>query len=834
MNAASFMEYITQLSINALKHFNRQIVVLQGSEKWANALLMQVKSATLKKNSLNQKIAQQVDANNSTKKWLIYRDNSGNTHTDKQKTNDENICEKLSGNVDKQTYKYVLGSESDFVVFYQDELNSDALAALSGTLVAGGLLFIVLPTDVTSSAFKQSQPSQFIQRLVTKLLNDPAVHFIKQGSASIVEQKKEMDKEVNHAANEKLNTSSVTNTYQLNRLNVLDTSSAKNLELNCLTQEQLIAVKEIKKVAQGRRDRPLILTADRGRGKSSALAIACADLLQNSSSEINIAVTASHRQSLTVFFKQLQTSLASYSSPDLQYNVQEQLKDHENKKIRESSELAIKQTRNYDDQLLQPDLIVYKNSCVKFIPLHELSRHKTVFNLVIIDEAASTSLNVLNKLLTQYHRLVFATTVHGYEGAGRSFTLKFTKHVARTYPNSKTLTINQPMRWAENDPVELFINDLCLLNTQLPTLSVELTHALLKKKLNHLMFDFEVVSVEQLRSNEVLLQQVFAVLITAHYQTSPNDLQLLLDNAKVTLVTLSYKKELVGVALLLNEGCINNTDAEHNKAQLISLIQTNQRRLKNQFIPQSLLSHCGQEKSFDYSYLRIMRIAIVPELQNQGVGGIFLAYIEQHAQQHSIDFIGTSFGVNQPLLKFWQQHAYKIARIGFTKDKASGEHSALMLKPVNYSLQSLHIFQKNTPQKNTLQESFIDNIEQAFYQSFDYLLAEQYNALDAKLVWQIMNYCPTAYLPVMQVVDCKAVEDFYTTKRQYSVCVYHLHKWLQHQMQKPFNKKMAPAINKIFQRKDIASISQLYGYTGKKAFNTALIDFVQEYSQLKS
>jgi len=49
-------------------------------------------------------------------------------------------------------------------------------------------------------------------------------------------------------------------------------------------------------------------------------------------------------------------------------------------------------------------------------------------------------------------------------------------------------------------------------------------------------------------------------------------------------------------------------------------------------------------------------------------------------------------------------------------------------------------------------------------------------------------------------------------------------------MQKPFNKNMAPVINKIFQRKDIASINQLYGYTGKKAFNTALIHFVQEYS----
>lgn len=762
MTPANFSQWLTYLSLNALNRFNRQLVVLQGSNDWANRLLQQVSSHPF--------IDKQVTSQEFQERWYIYSDSST-----------------LSSNINKQTFRNKLGTESHFVVFYSHELNLDALAALSGTLVSGGILFIVLPDKIESSDFFQQ--SFFNQRLVQKLFNHSSVEIIK-----------EADNVFAHKSDERT-------TSRLKGVTPLKTNiKHKKLEMGCLTQEQLIAVKQVIQVVKGHRNRPLVLTADRGRGKSSALAIACAELLENTQAEINIVITATHRKSLDVFFSQLAVCL------------EDKLASDNNLESTELSTNSVKGNR-----------LEHKNGSVQFITVDELVKHKAPFSLVIVDEAASISLQYLNDLLVKYSRLVFASTVHGYEGAGRSFSLKFQKNIRLNYPECKTLNMQQPIRWSENDPLESFIYDLCLLNAEVPqylSQGSQLSQSFVNNTLEQSSIVFEQVSTKTLMLNEKLLQQIFAVLVTAHYQTSPNDLQLLLDNDNVTLVTLSYQQQIVGVALLLKEGltssdtCIEDKincedkNQTQNKSNIVKLLQTNKRRLKDQFIPQSLLTHCGEENSFDYSYLRVMRIAIVPELQGKGLGTVFLSHIEEYAQQNAIDFVGSSFGMNKELLCFWQQQGYTMARVGFTKDKASGEHSALLLKAVN--------------QKYT---EFIKKIERNFYQSFDYLLSEQYKELNPELVWQILTYCPLSSLPEINEIDLKAVEDFYTKKRQYSVCVYHLHKWLQHQMIKPFNKGMMPIISKVFQKKDVSNLTNVYGFTGKKEFNNYLIKFTQDYSK---
>ncbi len=62
---------------------------------------------------------------------------------------------------------------------------------------------------------------------------------------------------------------------------------------------------------------------------------------------------------------------------------------------------------------------------------------------------------------------------------------------------------------------------------------------------------------------------------------------------------------MLAVALIMTEGILGQEHGDNIEEK----IRQGQRRLKDQFLPQSLIAHCGAEQAFDYSYWRIMRIA---------------------------------------------------------------------------------------------------------------------------------------------------------------------------------------------------------------------------------
>jgi tRNA(Met) cytidine acetyltransferase len=700
-----FSKWIETVCLNAFNLSHRRIVVLEGTTCWIDTLLAALPSYP--------RVSNQPDSSG----WYLYSD-----------------VPHLNGNVNKHTFKNKLGTEANYILFHADSLNIDALAALSGTLLSGGILFLVFPKNTsTSPTFNNSL---FEQRLLSKLLADPTVLIVKESDSLLpfidnisVESKKR---------------------------------DSSFLEKGCVTNEQLDAVQHIVQVVKGHRNRPLVLTADRGRGKSSALAIACANLIVNSNAHLDIAITSAHRQSLDVFFKQVIASLG-------------------------------------DENIIENKLnsVEHANGIVRFVAIDELLLSTPKVGLLLIDEAASIPLYQLNSLMGNYHRTVYSSTVHGYEGAGRSFALKFKKTLTQTYPNHKSLHIKQPIRWADNDPLESFIFDLCLLNAENVIDPVDI------ENIESCGVSFEKLSARSLVECEDKLSQIFSILVTAHYQTSPNDLRLLLDNEKLDIIVMLVNQHIVGVALLILEGNITSSD--------VALVRNNSRRLKNQFIPQSLLTHCGEDHSFDYSYYRIMRIAVLPELQDKGLGRRFLNYIETVALNRQVDFVGTSFGANDLLLNFWLQNQYTLARLGFTKDKASGEHSSLLLKPLNNKAIEIH-----------------SDLESRFYLNFEYLLAEQFKDISPKLIWLILHYRPQASLPSLTEFDHKTIEDFYTGKRQYNNCALSLNKWLHHEMLCTYKPEIEQVIAKVFQRKTIDELCKIYKFTGTKALNQYLISFVKD------
>jgi tRNA(Met) cytidine acetyltransferase len=715
MQNKEFTHWFYDYRQQALTLYERRIIVLVGDDYWASSLLQSVG----------------CDGTGQGKSTcLVYGDS-----------------EYIKANVAKQRFRDKLGSESDFVVFNGMALSIDAFAALSGTLVAGGVFFLLV------NDLSQLKSSLFYKRFFN-LLSSFSEHVI-------VEQAVEQEPHF------------LPKLSPVNSHNIIAQAN-KPLAYSCITKEQLTAVEAVIKVVKGKRNKPLVLTADRGRGKSSALAIACAELLQLATKEnqLRIVITAADMGSLTIFFNQLAISL-----PDAE---------------------------------LQSTKLEVDFGSVEFISIDQLLKQKNNTSLVLVDEAAAIPIYLLEQLLLNHSRLVFSSTIHGYEGAGRGFTLKFQQTLTAKFPQWRNLHIHEPIRWRAGDPLERLVFDACLLNAELPKINLD------EQPIQPSALIFKQVTAVELARNEALFKQVFAVLVTAHYQTKPSDVQMLLDNKHVQLVCLLSKEDIqqqvFAVALLINEGRVNDNNVS---AQEVIAVNQSKRRLKNHFVPQSLLTQCGIESAFNYHYLRVMRIAVHPQLQQRGIGSYFLKEITEFSTLQGADFLASSFGATQALLSFWLKSDFLLARVGFSKDKASGEQSALVLKSLS---QAGNV-------------ALID-INAEFYRSFDYLLTYEYKYLSVELAALILHFCPTEYLSPLSLRDKANVEAFSQGHRQFSSCVFSLHLWLKQQLvtRTVFeDKNLLVLLSRIMQKHSINEVCTEHGLTGKKSLEQFLQSSVRAY-----
>ncbi|MEI6895043.1 MAG: GNAT family N-acetyltransferase [Colwellia sp.] len=764
-----FLPWFDDYAKEALAKNERRLVVLSGSDAWALSLLTTIEAIASALSTRHKENAQvKPEDNLKTKKpvdgelsCLIYGDSAA-----------------FIANVQKKRFRDHLGCESDFIIFADSQFTIDAFAALSGTLRAGGLLFLVIP-----SLAEKTAGSLFFKRFIS-FVNSMASHrVITELPATLLHRHDDSFVQVNESATDTV-------------------ATLPNYSHDCITLEQSHAVQAIEKVLSGHRKRPLVLTADRGRGKSSALAIACAQIMKaQQHSKFELVITAPDIQSLTIFYRQLQRSLANGDQQGVLQGDQE----------------------IYQQASQQGSRVIYGKASLSFVAIDSLIKQPVKCNLLMVDEAAAIPVYLLEQLLGYYHRMVFSSTVHGYEGAGRGFTLKFQQILARVCPQWTHLHINQPIRWRIGDPLEQLVFEACLLNAELPKLTLTPTRlpltdisprALSHKKQPIESLLFTVMTAKELVSDEALLGQIFAVLVTAHYQTKPSDLKLLLDNPQVQLTCLlsKSKTEVFAVALLMNEGGIfgvNNKD--------VIDIKKSKRRLRNHFLPQSLLSHSGFESAFDYQYLRIMRIAVHPQIQQQGIGSHFIKKIGLHAKAQGADFIGSSFGANHDLLAFWFKADFTPVRVGFTKDKASGEHSILVIKGLNH-------------QTIKHQQMFNTN----FYRSFDYLLLDEYKFIAPELTCLLLKHNLKANLLVMSPLDIANVRAYSNGERLFSSCVYSLYLWFKHELLTDKNHLNEDQdhielalIARLIQKHDISSVCQQYGYTGKKMLNQEIKNYVR-------
>lgn len=389
--------------------------------------------------------------------------------------------------------------------------------------------------------------------------------------------------------------------------------------------EQRLAVERIGRVLTGHRKRPLVLTADRGRGKSAALGIAAAQLMRQRSAKI--LVTAPARKAVEPLFTHARAGLG-------------------------------------DDCVSQPNRLVSHEAALGYIAPDELLHQQPECDLLFIDEAAAIPLPLLIALVERYHRVVLSTTVHGYEGCGRGFTVKFSRWLDRNRPGWHQQTLQQPIRWAEQDPLEQWLFETFLLDAELP-LSAPLSGQISSP------LTFTIHHQGNLAENADVVRRCFALLVGAHYQTSPNDLLNLLSDKHTQLVSVEAGGQLVACLLLHHEGGMSDS--------LLSSVMSGERRPAGHLVASTLATQFAEPQAACLRCLRIMRIAVHPSLQGQGIGKQILEHLMQ-TRELEFDYLATSFGVTEELFNFWQQNGFVTLRLGAKRDQASGTHSVIMAR----------------------------------------------------------------------------------------------------------------------------------------------------------
>jgi tRNA(Met) cytidine acetyltransferase len=497
------------------------------------------------------------------------------------------------------SYKQILGQETSLLVINAHlAFDGNQFAAAEGTLRGGGLLILLSPPEIPRE--------DLFYQYISAQLQQYNFLSLKQGFPL----------------------PSFTDNDLTNNPSSINKQPALNLS------EQNTAVQEIIKTVTGHRRRPLVLTANRGRGKSAALGIAAAQLLSESRIK-KILVCAPNKQATATLFRH--------------------------------ASLVLKPVHP------QSGTTITDQGCIQFIAADTLLDEYPQCDLLIIDEAAALPVPTLEALVIHYSRIVFATTLHGYEGSGRGFALRFQKRLTQLAPQWRKLHLNQPIRWAKNDPVEAFtLGSICLTESESQQPTYKVQQAL----------SFEKLSPAQLLADKTLLRSLFSLLVMAHYQTKPSDLEKLLNDSAVHIFIARQQGKILGVALMKEEGNFDH--------QLCEQIWQGTRRVPGHLIAQSLTFHSRFQVAASHSYARIQRIAIHPDCQNKGVGKQFINHLIDWTKKQAFDHLCTSFGATADLLSFWQQRNFVILRIGLSQDASSGTHSLIMNLPLSKKAHLLH------------------------------------------------------------------------------------------------------------------------------------------------
>lgn len=398
----------------------------------------------------------------------------------------------------------------------------------------------------------------------------------------------------------------------------------------CLTSDQIRALQALEKINSTNH---VLFTADRGRGKSSVIGIGLTGIAYLDHDYLRILVSSPEKENVYEIFKFLRLS-------------------HE--------KLGI----NYS---FDPNKLSFKSRIINVIYKNPFESLNSDADILVIDEAAGLPFPLLAKFLDKFKKIIFSTTIHGYEGTGRTFSVRFIDLLRKKDPSFQWIRLETPIRYSKYDPIERWLFDTLMLNAEPEKISRESIAG---------KIDFAYLTENNPMSlifNDEELKSLFGILVVAHYRNNPNDLLMLSDAPHHKVFSLKLNKKTIVAMQVSLEGGVSD---KH-------LYDFYKESPSGHIIPDRLFKYYGSISFLHYVGWRIVRIATHPNLTRMGLGSRALKMLEEKALSNNVVWIGAGFSAYPELLRFWIKNGFLPVHVSPKLNKKTGEHTVIVVKPLS-------------------------------------------------------------------------------------------------------------------------------------------------------
>ncbi|XP_048481373.1 RNA cytidine acetyltransferase [Plutella xylostella] len=484
-----------------------------------------------------------------------------------------------------------------------------------------------------------------------------------------------------------------------------DSPPAGPLVALCRTHDQAAALAALINTLADKQSRPPhCLTAARGRGKSATLGLAVAAAI--ALGYVNVYVTSPHPENLITLFEFVLKGLdACLYQEHIDYNIVRSTNPEFKKAI-----VRINVARN-------------SRQTVQYITPDDTSLLAAA-DLVLVDEAAAIPIQRVQAAAEKAPLALLSSTVSGYEGTGRALSLKLFSQLQTVHNAPPPIKLEEPIRYRPNDAVEAWLNRLLCLESPPPAPGAGApppAPCQLYRVNRDALFCYH-------KAAEALLHRIQAVCVASHYKNSPNDLQLLADAPAHCLFVLlaptppncTAIPEVLCVIQMCFEGNISDKSVSDSLGR--------GRKAAGDLIPWNVCEQFGDRDFPQLCGARIVRIATHPSYQRMGYGKRALQQLaeyysgnipclDEHNDEETeerangkaslqtetiaprskppillkrlsevpaerLDYLGTSFGLTEELLKFWKSQKYVPVYVSQKPNELTGEHSCILLRPL--------------------------------------------------------------------------------------------------------------------------------------------------------